>query len=308
MPLRKTIVVGGAVVSLLALAACGGSAGGGVSDGGSTAGGGSGMIAQLSFPSEADSSVGGLVNYNPLSPKPLTTNWIYEPLIVRNNLTCTETPWLATKATWEGATKLTFDIRDGVKWSDGQPFTAKDVAFTFNLGKTYKAADKAGVWSDTFGSPASSVEASGNKVVLTFSGNAAGKYEGIISTKILPEHLYGRGRRPEPVRRQGARRHRPVQGRLLQRPPAHAGPARRLLAGRQDQGAEARARGHLRRVAGRPEAALGRAGRVLGRDPQPAEDLRRERPGQQQVLVRAERLDRADDERHQGAVQRRQVP
>ncbi len=190
MSLRKTIVVGGAAASLLVLAACGGTAGGGVSGSGGTAAS-SGMIAQLSFPSEADSSVGGLVNYNPLSPKPLTTNWIYEPLIVRNNLTCTETPWLATKSTWEGSTKLTFDIRDGVKWSDGQAFTAKDVAFTFNLGKTYKAADKAGVWSDTFGSPATSVEATGNQVVFTFSGNAAGKYEGIIGTKILPQHIYG---------------------------------------------------------------------------------------------------------------------
>ena len=191
MSIRKTIVAGGAIASVLVLAACGGTAGGGVGGSGGGTAASSGMVAQLSFPSEADSSVGGLVNYNPLSPKPLTTNWIYEPLIVRNNLTCTETPWLATKSTWDsGATKLTFDIRDGVKWSDGQAFTAKDVAFTFNLGKTYKAADKAGVWSDTFGAPATSVEASGSTVVFTFSGNAAGKYEGIISTKILPEHLY----------------------------------------------------------------------------------------------------------------------
>ena len=53
------------------------------------------MIDQLTFPSEADATVGGLVNYNPNSPKPLTATWLYEPLIVRNNLTCEETPWLA---------------------------------------------------------------------------------------------------------------------------------------------------------------------------------------------------------------------
>ena len=30
---------------------------------------------------------------------------------------------------------LTFKLHPGVKWSDGQPFTAKDVVFTFNLLK-----------------------------------------------------------------------------------------------------------------------------------------------------------------------------
>ncbi|WP_233158002.1 ABC transporter substrate-binding protein [Actinokineospora bangkokensis] len=43
-------------------------------------------------------------------------------------------PGLATK--WEpSADKLTwtYTIRSGAKWSDGQPITAKDVAFTFNL-------------------------------------------------------------------------------------------------------------------------------------------------------------------------------
>lgn len=175
----------------MTLAACagGGSGGSGGSGGGGSAGG---LVAQLTFPSEADSTVGGLVNYNPNSPKPLTSTWLYEPLIVRNNLTCEETPWLATKSTWDGGNKLTFDIRDGVKWSDGTPFTAKDVAFTFNLGKQYPGIDKAGVWTETFGAPATSVTATGNQVVFSFTGNAAPKYDGIISTKILPEHIYSK--------------------------------------------------------------------------------------------------------------------
>ena len=184
---KPTLIVTG-LTAALALTACAGSAKQKETEG---AAGSGGMIAQLTFPSDADATVGGLVNYNPNSPKPLTSNWLYEPLIVRNNLTCEETPWLATKATWEGATKLTLDIRDGVKWSDGKPFTAKDVAFTFNLGKQYPAIDKAGVWNDTFGAPAKSVTAVGNQVVFEFTGNAAPKYDGIISTKILPEHYYG---------------------------------------------------------------------------------------------------------------------
>lgn len=50
--------------------------------------------------------------------------------------------------------------------------------------------DKAGLWNDTFGAPAKSVTADGNQVVIEFEGNAAAKYDGIISTKILPEHIY----------------------------------------------------------------------------------------------------------------------
>jgi peptide/nickel transport system substrate-binding protein len=42
-------------------------------------------------------------------------------------------PHLATSWTISGDGKVyTFSLRQGVKWSDGQPFTAKDVAFTLN--------------------------------------------------------------------------------------------------------------------------------------------------------------------------------
>ena len=77
------------------------------------------MIAQLTFPAEVDASIGGLVNYNPYAPKQLTKTWLYEPLMVQNSLDCKVTPWLATGYKWEGPSKLTFDIRQGVKWRDG---------------------------------------------------------------------------------------------------------------------------------------------------------------------------------------------
>ena len=110
--------------------------------------------------------------------------------MIQNGLTCEITPWLATDYEWEGADKLTFQIRDGVKWNDGEDFTAEDVAFTFNLSKQYPALDAGGVWNDTFGKKAESVTAEGNSVVFTFTGNAAPKFQGIISQKILPEHIY----------------------------------------------------------------------------------------------------------------------
>jgi peptide/nickel transport system substrate-binding protein len=178
-----SLLVGGLALSLVATG-CAGSA---QDQEGEAA---DGMIAQLTFPAEVDATVGGLGNYNPYSPTPLTAVWLYEPLIVRNNLTCEETPWLATGATWDGGDKLTLDIREGVTWSDGEDFTAEDVAFTMNLQKEFPGMDKAGLWNDTFGAPAESVTADGNQVVIEFEGNAAAKYDGIISTKILPEHVY----------------------------------------------------------------------------------------------------------------------
>ena len=187
MVTQRFSVVAAVVCASFGLAACQG--GSNAAEAGS--GGGGGMIKQLTFPSEAPNTIGGLVDYNPYSPNALTKTWIYETLMVRNGLSCEITPWLATDYKWtDGAKGLTFTIRDGVKWSDGKPFTAKDVAFTLNLAKQYPALDRAGLWTDTFGKAATSVKAEGNKVVIAFGGNAAPKFDELIKLQILPEHVY----------------------------------------------------------------------------------------------------------------------
>ncbi len=44
------------------------------------------------------------------------------------------TYWLATGSEYsEDLKSVIFHLREGVLWSDGEPFTANDVAFTFNL-------------------------------------------------------------------------------------------------------------------------------------------------------------------------------
>lgn len=82
-------------------------------------------------------------NFNPYSPDarvPAGQGFIYEPMMVFNKSTGDLVPWLATGYTWsENDTILTFNIRQGVLWSDGQPFTAQDVIFTFDLLKTHDA-------------------------------------------------------------------------------------------------------------------------------------------------------------------------
>ena len=57
---------------------------------------------------------------------------LYEPLVYDNLLNDTKTRWLASDYSWSTDNKtLTFTIRPGVQWSDGQPFSAADVVFTF---------------------------------------------------------------------------------------------------------------------------------------------------------------------------------
>ena len=66
---------------------------------------------------------------------------MYDPHVKQNSL-ASIVPELATAWSWnEDHTKLTFRLREGVKWHDGKPFTAKDVQCTWNL-LTGKAKEK----------------------------------------------------------------------------------------------------------------------------------------------------------------------
>jgi peptide/nickel transport system substrate-binding protein len=66
---------------------------------------------------------------------------IFDQHIPQNSLD-TLRPELATSWAWDKAgTALTFKLREGVKWHDGKPFTAKDVKCTFDLVQG-KAQDK----------------------------------------------------------------------------------------------------------------------------------------------------------------------
>lgn len=119
---------------------------------------------------------------------------IYEPLIfvhvLQNGAT---SPWLATSYAWSDNNRvLTFVIRKGVKWSDGQPLTAADVAFTYNLLKRYPALDLNSIWSVL-----SSVTQSGDDVVLHFK-TAAVTYFYYVADQfwVLPQHIWSKVANP----------------------------------------------------------------------------------------------------------------
>ena len=68
--------------------------------------------------------------------------------MIFNGITSQWVPWLATGFDWSDDNRaLTFQIREGVRWSDGKPFTAEDVLFTARLLKQFPALD-----SGAFGS------------------------------------------------------------------------------------------------------------------------------------------------------------
>lgn len=78
-------------------------------------------------------------NFNPYLATNLrtTTDFIYEPLVVFNEMKG-NTPVFRLAESYKMADDLmsvTFDIRKGVKWSDGEAFTADDVVYSFGLLK-----------------------------------------------------------------------------------------------------------------------------------------------------------------------------
>ena len=130
-------------------------------------------------------------NFNPFAPSPgQAAGVIWEPLTYINTLTGKEKPWLGTKYEWSDDGKtLTYTTREGVKWSDGKPFTAKDVAYTFNLGKDNEALDTYALWGEGV---LESVKAdSDTQVTFTFKRVSTSSFFYIAGqTWILPEHVW----------------------------------------------------------------------------------------------------------------------
>jgi peptide/nickel transport system substrate-binding protein len=137
-----------------------------------------------------------LRNFNPFrATAPLfpTLYGVYEPLMVYNSAKGEIVPWLADKYTWSADNKtLTFNLHEGVKWSDGQPFTAKDVVFTFDLLK--KTSGLSGPGLAAVAGPAAyvdSVTAPDDKtVVFNFKQIFAPGLYDIIYQVIVPEHIW----------------------------------------------------------------------------------------------------------------------
>lgn len=125
-------------------------------------------------------------NFNPFSSsKRVGINFIYEPLEVVNAIDGKATPFLATGNTIVNPKTITYTIRDGVKWSDGQAFTADDVVYTFDLMKQLASLDTLGVWQHI-----DSIDHQGSTVTFHLKDDDIPAATIIDQQLIVPKHIW----------------------------------------------------------------------------------------------------------------------
>ncbi|MFC0542092.1 ABC transporter substrate-binding protein [Kutzneria chonburiensis] len=188
---RVVFAVAGSLMAATALTACGG--------GGSTAKGNADGVLNVGMPNGPQTD-----NNNPyLSSSAANSlgykNVIFEPLALFNKVKPTDDakPWLATKWDWSNNYQtLTLTVRDNVKWSDGQAFSADDVKFTFDLLKATAGLNHNAI-------PFGDTTVSGSTVTATFtSPQFVNEYKILTDTPIVPKHQWSTFKDPatDPVK------------------------------------------------------------------------------------------------------------
>lgn len=123
-----------------------------------------------------------------------TTDFIYEPLVVFNEMHG-NTPVFRLAENFTMADDLmsvTFDIRKGVKWSDGKAFTADDVVYSFNLVKEKPELDQSGINSWVTGVE----KVNDYQVKFRLSeANSNVPYE-IAKVPVVPKHVWSKVKDP----------------------------------------------------------------------------------------------------------------
>ena len=110
---------------------------------------------------------------------------IFEPLALVNPTgDLGTTPWLAESVEWsDDYTELTVVPRSGVNWSDGEPFTADDIVFTFEMYLTGTLTDAAGLGVED-------VSVDGDAVTIAFANSKFTAQSRTLHTPIVPKHIW----------------------------------------------------------------------------------------------------------------------
>jgi peptide/nickel transport system substrate-binding protein len=114
---------------------------------------------------------------------------MYEPLFIYNPQTSELVPWLATRYAWsDGGLRLLLAIRPGVRWSDGHPFGAADVVFTFELLRQHRELDAHGLWRHTRAIAARD----DGTVEVTLARRHVPVLEALADQPIVPAHVWSK--------------------------------------------------------------------------------------------------------------------
>jgi peptide/nickel transport system substrate-binding protein len=130
-------------------------------------------------------------NYNPLH------NWdhatgtkglAYETLFHFDPQAGKLTPWLAEGGEWTDDKTYEVKLRSGITWSDGKPMTAKDVVFSYEIGKL-EAASFHTLWD--WLSKAEAVD--DTTVRFTFKESRYQEWDfTLYGQPVVPEHVWGK--------------------------------------------------------------------------------------------------------------------
>ena len=145
------------------------------------------------------SSVSDPKSFNPITSTENTTTefttYMYEPLVYPNGVTLLPEPHLAES--WEASDDglvWTFSIRPDVQWSDGKPFNAYDVEFTFN-DLVYNEGISPNSGRDVFMIDGKKIKVDvvdSLKIRFTLPFTYAPFLRLMMSQEILPKHAYGK--------------------------------------------------------------------------------------------------------------------
>lgn len=133
-------------------------------------------------------------NFNPYAPTGVTNGvqgTMYETLIIYNMIKGGKViPWLATSWKWgKGAKSLTFNLRKGVRWSDGKPFTSADLLEMWKLHQKYQAFDPCGTCTQVV----SSVKATGPyTITYNFKQADSSQLYWLGYQYVIPAHVFSK--------------------------------------------------------------------------------------------------------------------
>lgn len=132
-----------------------------------------------------------VADFNPFSnaQEDLVRGTMFEPLWI-NNVFKGEIHWrLAESFEYSDDSKtITIKIKDKLTWSDGEPLTAEDVAYSLNLGNEDAKLDKTGKWSSGVFKSISAVDANTVVIELTKPDTTIDWY--IPDAYIVPKHIW----------------------------------------------------------------------------------------------------------------------